>query len=92
MKRVIASAALLLVTASPATERQRAEHALNRLAFGARPDDVERVVRIGVDRWLEQQLHPERLDDRKAEARVAKYGVAIAPERDRARVRETDPS
>jgi uncharacterized protein (DUF1800 family) len=46
------------------TPQARAEHALNRLAFGARPGDVERVTRIGVDRWIEQQLHPERIADR----------------------------
>ena len=58
---------MFLVAAHPQTandERARAEHALNRLAFGARPGDVERVMRIGVDRWIEQQLHPERIDDR----------------------------
>ena len=67
MKRLLAFAAILLLAAHPQTnndERQRAEHALNRLAFGARPGDVERVMRIGVDRWIEQQLHPERIDDR----------------------------
>ncbi|HYC92568.1 MAG TPA: DUF1800 domain-containing protein [Thermoanaerobaculia bacterium] len=73
MRRILAGAALLLVAASPATERQRAEHALNRLAFGARPGDVERVLRTGVDRWIAQQLHPERIDDRAVEARVARY-------------------
>jgi uncharacterized protein (DUF1800 family) len=86
--RWLAGAALLLVAASPATERQRAEHALNRLAFGARPGDVERVLRISVDRWIDAQLHPERIDDRAVEARVARYDVDIAPERDRKKVRQ----
>ncbi|HVG24445.1 MAG TPA: DUF1800 domain-containing protein [Thermoanaerobaculia bacterium] len=88
MKRILAGAALLLVAATPTTERQRAEHALNRLAFGARPGDVERVARMGVDRWIEQQLHPERIDDRAVEARVARYDVALAPDRDRKKVRQ----
>ncbi|HEX2059163.1 MAG TPA: DUF1800 family protein, partial [Thermoanaerobaculia bacterium] len=88
MKRLLAGAALLLAGVTPTTERQRAEHALNRLAFGARPGEVERVARMGVDRWIERQLHPERIDDREVEARVAKYGVDIAPERDRAKVRQ----
>ncbi len=74
MKRLAVACALLLVAASPRmTERQRAEHVLDRLAFGARPGDVERVLRVGVDRWIEQQLHPERIDDRALESRVAKY-------------------
>ncbi len=36
-------------------------HALDRLAFGPRPGDVERVKKIGLKKWLDQQLHPERL-------------------------------
>jgi uncharacterized protein (DUF1800 family) len=40
-------------------ERARAAHVLNRLAFGPRPGDVDRVLTIGVDRWIERQLRPE---------------------------------
>src|ERR1700722_1051555 len=36
-------------------------HALDRLTFGPRPGDVERVKRIGLKKWIDQQLHPERL-------------------------------
>jgi uncharacterized protein (DUF1800 family) len=36
-------------------------HALDRLTFGPRPGDVERVKRMGLKKWLDQQLHPERL-------------------------------
>jgi uncharacterized protein (DUF1800 family) len=52
-------------------DRQRALHALNRLAFGPRPGEVEAVMKTGVDRWIEQQLHPEGIPDRAVEARVA---------------------
>jgi uncharacterized protein (DUF1800 family) len=34
-------------------------HALNRLTFGARPGDVERVRRLGVEKWIRQQLQPQ---------------------------------
>jgi Protein of unknown function (DUF1800) len=34
-------------------------HALNRLTFGPRPGDVERVGRLGVERWIQQQLQPQ---------------------------------
>jgi len=65
MRRLILIGAVLLMAAQPSTDdRARAEHALNRLAFGARPGDVERVTRIGVDKWIDQQLHPERIADR----------------------------
>lgn len=45
------------------TEEQRAIHALNRLTFGPRPGDVDRVLKLGVDKWIEQQLHPEKIND-----------------------------
>ncbi len=38
-------------------------HALNRLTFGPRPGDVERVRDIGLARWIEQQLAPASIDD-----------------------------
>jgi uncharacterized protein (DUF1800 family) len=40
---------------------QRIVHALNRLTFGARPGDVEQVRRVGVEKWIDLQLHPERI-------------------------------
>jgi len=36
-------------------------HALNRLTFGPRPGDVEAVRKMGVKKWIDLQLHPERL-------------------------------
>ena len=44
------------------TEDQKITHLLNRIGFGARPGDVERVKRLGIDKFIDQQLHPERLD------------------------------
>lgn len=67
--------ALVCLTASTSdtklNDRQRVLHALNRLAFGPRPGDVDAVMKDGVDTWIEQQLHPERIPDRSVEARVA---------------------
>jgi len=76
MKRLLAlTSALLLLSASSdrLTERQRAQHALDRLGFGARPGDVERVMQVGVDKWVDQQLHPERIGDRAVDSRLAQY-------------------
>jgi uncharacterized protein (DUF1800 family) len=42
---------------------KRALHALNRLAFGPRPGDVERVNQIGVERYIREQLNPESLPE-----------------------------
>ncbi|MDT5060452.1 MAG: hypothetical protein QOH63_911 [Acidobacteriota bacterium] len=52
------------------TQEQRILHALNRLGFGARPGDVERVRAMGIDRYIEQQLHPEKISDEVADAKV----------------------
>ncbi len=60
-------------TASVMDEHKRAVHALNRLAFGPRPGEVDRVTAMGVDRWIEQQLHPDRIDDSALEARLAPF-------------------
>jgi uncharacterized protein (DUF1800 family) len=38
-------------------------HVLNRIAFGARPGDVERVQKLGLERYIDEQLHPERIAD-----------------------------
>ena len=54
-------------------EQKRAVHALNRLTFGARPGDLERVSQLGVDKWIEQQLHPEKIDDSALDARLASF-------------------
>jgi uncharacterized protein (DUF1800 family) len=56
--------------ASRTTEQKRAIHALNRLTFGPRPGDVQQVMAIGVDRWIELQLHPEKIDDSALDARL----------------------
>src|SRR2546423_15091180 len=51
-------------------EDQKILHALNRLGFGARPGDVERVKAMGLDKYIELQLHPEKIDDSAAEAKL----------------------
>ncbi|MBB5190840.1 uncharacterized protein (DUF1800 family) [Silvimonas terrae] len=45
--------------AAPATQAQ-ALYVLNRVAYGPAPGDVARVMASGVDRYLDDQLHPER--------------------------------
>ena len=52
------------------TEPQRANHLLNRIAFGARPGDAERVLKLGWQKYLEQQLHPEMLADAGLEEKL----------------------
>jgi uncharacterized protein (DUF1800 family) len=53
------------------TADEQVNHVLNRLTFGARPGDVETVRTMGVDKWIELQLHPERIDNSKSDAYFA---------------------
>jgi uncharacterized protein (DUF1800 family) len=43
-------------------------HVLNRLTFGAPPGGADQVRATGLASWIDQQLHPERIEDRAAEA------------------------
>ena len=52
------------------TEQQRIIHVLNRLGFGARPGDLERVKAMGLDNYINQQLNPEKIVDSVAENKV----------------------
>ena len=47
----------------PSRNDRTIEHVLNRLGYGPRPGDIERVQAMGVSRYIDLQLHPERLDD-----------------------------
>lgn len=48
-------------------------HALNRLAYGPRPGDIERVRQMGLAKWIDQQLNPNSIDDKAVEARLQEY-------------------
>ncbi|MFN2512570.1 MAG: DUF1800 domain-containing protein [Pyrinomonadaceae bacterium] len=52
------------------SDEQRILHVLNRLGFGARPGDVERVKAMGIDRYIVQQLNPGKISDALAETKV----------------------
>jgi uncharacterized protein (DUF1800 family) len=47
--------------------------ALNRLGFGPRPGDVERVKAMGLQKWIDQQLHPDSIDDSALDARLQRF-------------------
>ncbi len=55
------------------TEDEAILHAMNRLAYGPRPGDVEYVRQIGLEKWIEQQLHPELIDDAELNQRLQRY-------------------
>jgi uncharacterized protein (DUF1800 family) len=60
-------------TAKGLSVDQKIIHVLNRLGFGPRPGDVERVKRIGLDNYIDQQLYPERIADSSMDARLANF-------------------
>lgn len=55
------------------TEDEAILHALNRLAFGPRPGDIERVRQMGLAKWIDQQLNPNSIDDKALDARLENY-------------------
>ena len=52
------------------TEDQKILHVLNRLGYGARAGDVEKVKAIGLKNYIEQQLNPNSIADPVAESKV----------------------
>ncbi len=48
-------------------------HLLNRITYGPRPGEVERVAAIGWDAFLEQQLNPDQIDDAALDARLKQF-------------------
>jgi uncharacterized protein (DUF1800 family) len=61
------------ISASQMDERQQAIHALNRLTFGPRPGDVDRVLSMGVNKWIDLQLDPEKISDSALDSRLSQY-------------------
>src|SRR5215213_2720381 len=86
MKKIVAIM-LLVVLAQPIgfaqkrpkseslTEEQRIIHVLNRLGFGARPGNVERVKAMGLDNYINQQLNPQKIGDTVAENKIRELSV-----------------
>jgi uncharacterized protein (DUF1800 family) len=65
----------LSLPASPLGPDQRILHALNRLGYGPRPGDVERVRRMGLAAYIETQLDPRGIPDPAVEQALAAYPV-----------------
>ncbi len=61
---------LLAVSASKPTDDEKILHVLNRLGYGPRPGDIERVRSIGLERYIELQLQPSKIDDKALASRL----------------------
>ncbi len=55
----------------PADGDRAIVHVLNRIGFGPRPGDVATVRELGLQRYIDDQLHPERIHDDGMPARLA---------------------
>lgn len=56
-----------------------ARHVLNRCSFGARPGDLQAVLTMGVEGWVEAQLYPETLDDGPCDRRIRRLETLQCP-------------
>jgi uncharacterized protein (DUF1800 family) len=81
MTRALCACAVLCAVAVTSAERvpsgvptnpddRAIAHVLNRLGFGPSPGDLERVRKIGLGAYIDQQLHPERIADEGMAARL----------------------
>src|SRR5262245_41752421 len=78
MKRILLAAAIAIpalgsvpTSAGPGSDPDSAiQHVLNRIAFGARPGDVDRVKAMGLRRYIDEQLRPDRIDDGQMSGRL----------------------
>ncbi len=57
------------------SDRDEVIHVLNRITFGPKPGDVERVQKMGLRNYIIQQLHPETIDDSAVEQEVAQFEI-----------------
>ncbi len=68
-RSLLALSVVLAVSAAPGdfstplAKDQKINHALNRLTFGPRPGDFERIEKMGLEPWIAQQLHPDDLGE-----------------------------
>jgi len=74
MKRLFATLMLGAAVVSAETlpnDAGTVQHVLNRITFGVRDGDVEKVRALGLQRYVDQQLHPDRVPDPAMAARLA---------------------
>ena len=72
---LLASALMAASAGTPGAARLESDertalHVLNRITFGPRPGDVARVEQMGVEWFIDEQLHPERIPDAAVAGRL----------------------
>lgn len=69
----VSGASLVASGVREQTADQQVMQVLNRMAFGPRPGEAASVRAMGVDKWIDQQLHPGRIDDNAMDQLLARY-------------------
>lgn len=52
--------------------------ALNRMAYGPRPGDINRVRSMGLDNYIEEQLNPDAISDSDCDARLSAARIRVS--------------
>ena len=71
--RTAAKPVVKAVVLTPLAPRERVQQMLDRFTFGPRPGEVDRVMAMGADKWLAQQMAPESIGDGATDKRLAEY-------------------
>ncbi len=66
-------AATATLSARSAAQDDTIGHVLGRLGYGARAGDIERVRAMGLEKYIELQLEPAKIDAQAVEARLASF-------------------
>ena len=61
------------------SNNQKVSHVLNRLGFGAKPGDVEKVRAMGIRNYIEQQLNPYSIPDSSINAKLENFEILKMP-------------
>ncbi len=68
-----AKGSTIVISETGLTEDQKIVHLLNRIGYGPRPGDVERVKKMGIAAYIEQQLNPDAIVDEGVDQRLAGF-------------------
>ena len=76
------AASALAPSANPADAEAAIVHVLNRLGYGPRAGDIERVRAMGIRAYIDQQLHPERVIENDIAARLSRFETLMLTTRE----------
>lgn len=63
------------IKTKPLTDDQKILHVLNRLGFGARPGDLQKVKSVGLQKYIEQQLNSSSKDNAETASRLKNFEI-----------------